>query len=112
MQNGLRSRLSFLLAAGGVGLCAYAGQEWYKLPHYSEDDLQASTELNLQMDLGRRDLKTLPTQEQMEQLRRRERSEIDQEIHTAHDDVLTWFAVGLALLVMAGGQFLFAWLLR
>ncbi|MDB5977963.1 MAG: hypothetical protein JWR07_4723, partial [Nevskia sp.] len=30
MQGSLRYRLAFLLAAGGIGLCGYAGLQWYE----------------------------------------------------------------------------------
>ena len=104
MQGSLRYRLAFLLAAGGIGLCGYAGLQWHALPHYSEDDLKASTELNLQIDLARQGIRDLPNPAQMELLRQRERAEVEAEIRTERGVVLRWFAAGLALLVIAGGQ--------
>ncbi|WP_029918563.1 hypothetical protein [Nevskia soli] len=104
MQGSLRYRLAFLLAAGGMGLCGYAGLQWYELPHYSEDDIKASTELNLQVDLARQGDKTPPPADQLEKLRQGERAEIETDIRSQHERVMSWLAGGLALLVMAGGQ--------
>jgi len=104
MTGGLRYRIGFLFAAGGLGLCGYAGLQWRALPHYSEDDLKASTELNLQIDLARQGVRTQPAPEQMESLRQRERAEIDAEVGAQRDAVLRWLAAGLALLALAGGQ--------
>lgn len=112
MQGSLRYRLAFLLAAGGIGLCGYAGLQWYELPQYSEDDLKASTELNLQMDLARQGERTQLPADRMETLRQQERAEIEGEVSANRDRVLTWLAVGLALLAMAAGQFLFVRLQR
>jgi len=104
MQGRLRNRFTFLLVAGGLGLCAYAGQQWYRLPHYSEDDLKVSVELNLQIDLARQGDRTAPEPERMEQLRRQERAEIEAEISAEKETVLRWLAAGLVLLALAGGQ--------
>lgn len=106
MQGSLRHRLAFLLAAGGIGLCGYAGLQWYELPHYSEDDLRASTELNVQIDLARQREQALPPPERLEKLRAQERVEIEAEIHSQKERVMTWLAGGLAMLVLAIGQWL------
>ena len=101
MQGRLRYRLGFLLAAGGIGLCGYAGLQWHALPHYSEEDLRVSTELNLQIDLARQGVRDQPGSEQMEALRRQERVEVEAEIGAQQNRVWHWLAAGLAL---AGGQ--------
>ncbi len=104
MQGGLRYRLAFLLAAGGLGLCGYAGLQWRALPHFSEEDLKASTELNLQIDLARQGLHDQLGAEQMEVLRRQELNEIESEIGAERDKAMCWLAAGLALLAFASGQ--------
>jgi len=104
MQGRLRYRLGFLLAAGGIGLCGYAGLQWHALPHYSEEDLRVSAELNLQIDLARRGIRDQPGPDQMEPLRQKEREEIEAEISAEHDAVLGWLAAGMALLALGGGQ--------
>lgn len=106
MQGSLRHRFVFLLAAGGLGLCGYAGLQWYELPHYSEDDLKASTELNLQVDLARQGQRTLPLPDQLEKLRRQDRAEIEAEIRSQKERVMSWLAGGLALLALAIGQWI------
>ena len=112
MQGSLRHRLVFLLAAGGLGLCGYAGSQWHELPHYNEDDLKASTELNLQLDLARQGQRIPPPAEQLEKLRGQERAEIEGEIHSQRERVISWLAVGLAMLVLAAGQVLAIYLGR
>ena len=104
MQGSLRNRLAFLLAAGGLGLCGYAGLQWYQLPHYSEADLKVSTELNLQIDLARRGTLNPLSPEQLENLRKEEQTEIEEELHSTKEKVMAWLAGGLALLVIATGQ--------
>ena len=104
MKGRLRYRLGFLLAAGGIGLCGYAGLQWHALPHYSEEDLKTSTELNLQIDLARQGIRDQPGPEQMEPLRQKERAEIEAEISAERDAVLGWLAAGMALLALGGSQ--------
>jgi len=101
----LRYRFAFLLAAAGLGLCGYAGLQWRALPDYSEQDLQASTELNLAFDLARRgDRDPLPV-DRLDELRKQERAEIEQAIRADRSRVERYFAAGLALVVVALGQF-------
>lgn len=112
MQGSLRNRLAFLLAAGGIGLCAYAGLQWRQLPHYSEQDLQASTELNLRLDLARQGRQMPQDPAEARNLLNNERTEVDEELRTQREAVLSWLAFGMASLVMAGSQFVFGWLRR
>ena len=112
MQGSLRYRFAFLLAAGGIGLCGYAGLQWYELPHYSEDDIKASTELNLQVDLARQGEQALPPPERLEKLRAQERAEIETEIHSQKERAMSWLAGGLAMLVLAVGQWIAILMLR
>lgn len=111
MQGSLRSRFAFLLAAGGIGLCGYAGLQWFQLPHFNEDDLKASTELNLQLDLAQRKDQTPLPPDQLEQKRQQVRQEVEDEIGQDRKAVLTRLALGGALLVFALGQWLAARLL-
>lgn len=76
MRGSLRSGVAFLLVAAGVGLCGYAALHW---PRFSEEDLQASAELNLQMDLARRQLPAPPAEE-LERMRTQVRAEVEQEV--------------------------------
>ena len=112
MQAGLRSRLGFLLAAGGIGLCGYGGLQWHELPHYSEDDLKASTELNLQLDLVRRGEHTPSVVEELENLRAQERVEIEESIRTDRERILYMLAAGAALLALSASQFLYRLFVR
>ena len=112
MQGSLRSRFAFLLAAGGIGLCGYAGLQWFQLPHFNEDDLKASTELNLQLDLAQRKEQTPPQPEELDRMRQQVRQEVEDEIAQDRKAVLTRLALGAALLLFALGQWVAARLLR
>ena len=106
MQGSLRNRLAFLLAAGGLGLCGYAGLQWYQLPHYSERELDASTNLNLQIDLARQGERDTPDPVQTNKLRTQIRAEIEEQLRIQKGNIFNWLAGGLALLVLAAGQIL------
>jgi len=112
MQGSLRYRLAFLLAAGGIGLCGYAGLQWYELPHYSEDDLKTSTELNLQIDLARKEDQSKLTSDQVEEMRRTIRTEVNGEVNSRSREILMWLAIGFSLLTMAISQTVFIKLLK
>jgi Flp pilus assembly protein TadB len=101
----LRYRFAFVLAAAGVGLCGYAALLWHELPRYSEQDLQASAELNLALDLARSETRQPLTMEQLDERRKQVRAEIDQSLAAERARVERWLAAGLALLVVALGQF-------
>jgi hypothetical protein len=112
MRGNMRQGLGFLLAASGIGLCGYAGLQWYQMPRYSEDDLKASAKLNLQLDLARSGAKEQPDPARMEQLRQQVRADIQREVETQRRQPLIWLAAGLGLLVIGGGRLLSTWLLR
>lgn len=100
MQGSPSQRLGFLFAAGGIGLCAYAAVQWYQLPRYSEDDLKASTELNLQLDLARSGQSTPSDPQRMDQLRLQVRTEIQQEIQKQQRLPLNWLVAGVAFVIV------------
>ncbi len=100
MQGSLSQRFGFLLAAAGLGLCGYAGLQWYQLPRYSEDDLKASAELNLQLDLAREGLnETKIDPEELQQRRRQVTVEVAQEITKQRRQLWSWLLAGMALIV-------------
>ena len=106
MPLGLRYRLSFLLAAGGIGLCGYGSLQWHQLPHYSEDDLRASTELNLQLDLVLQGVNPSSVSGQLDQLRRQVRTEVESNIRADRERAISWLAIGAALLAMFASRVL------
>ena len=78
--------LPFLLFAGGLGICMYYGQQWYELPKYSDADIEASTELNLQMDLQHRGPNLQPaSKDELDRMRAEVRFEITSSIQAERD---------------------------
>jgi hypothetical protein len=108
MQGSLRKRFALLLAAAGLGLCGYAALQWRELPRFSEEDLKASTELNVQLDLARQGIQTPPPADELNRLRQQVRAEVEQELAAGRQRVLAWLMGGLAMLGAAGIQFAIA----
>jgi hypothetical protein len=105
--------LPFMLFAGGLGICLYYGQQWYELPKYSESDIDASTELNLKLDLQHRGPNLQPAnKEELERLRAGVRYEITSSIKAERDKVTQRFGIGLVALVLGLGQLVMARLMR
>lgn len=102
--------LPIIAAAIGLGLGAYYGEQWYRLPQYSEEDLRASVELNLALDLERRAPDQQPSTEERERLRQQIRSEIDGDIARERREVHQGFATAMLMLMLGGGYL--AWWLR
>lgn len=100
--------LGFLLLAIGLGLIAYYGEQWYRLPTWSEGEIEQSVELNLQMDLARRGPHLQPAGERLEQLRRSIRQEVESEIRRDREGLEKWMGLGLVLLVLGAGQLVYA----
>lgn len=108
-----RPVLPILLFSAGLGLCMYFGQEWYQLPKYSEADIDASTELNLRMDLKHRGPNLQPANKQeLEAMRAKVRFEITNSIKAERDKITQRFSIGLVALVLGFGQLMMEWLMR
>lgn len=95
--------LPMIAAALGLGLGAHYGERWYHLPQYSEQDLEASVELNLAMDLERRGMQLQPAPAERERLRRQIRAEIDADIAREAREVKQGFAAAMLMLLFGGG---------
>lgn len=100
-----------LLLALGIGLCGYYGHAWYQLEDYSETDIAASVELNLQLDLQRRGPHLQPDAAGLARLRQMVRTEVEADIHRERDSVQLRFGIGLIALVLGAGQLVAARLL-
>ena len=100
--------MPIMAAALGLGLSAYYGEQWYRLPQYSEEDLSASVELNLAMDLERRPADQQPSPEEGERLRQQIRVEIDADISRERKAVHQGLATA-ALMLLFGGVYLLMW---
>jgi hypothetical protein len=90
----------------GIGMTAYYGEAWYQLPTYSAADIEASTELNLRIDLQHRGAHLLPEPARLIEMREQIRNEIEREIRLERKQIQLRFATGLAALVLGAGLLL------
>lgn len=89
----------------GLGLSLHYGHAWWRLPVYSEDDIAASVELNLAMDLQRgRSLAAAPDSAALSGLRRQLEQELRSEIKKERLEVMQAFAGSLGALALSIGQ--------
>lgn len=98
--------LPALLLSAGIGLCGYYGQKWYELPAYTAQDMAASVELNLQIDLQRRGPHLQPDAEGLRHMREIVKTEVEANIRQEREKVQLRFGVGLIALVLGAGQLL------
>jgi len=103
--------LTYLALAIGLGLTAYYGQAWYELETYSEADIDASTELNLRLDLQRRGPHLQPDEQRLQELREQVRAEVVGEIERERNTIQSRFAIGLIALIVGIGNWLSQWLM-
>lgn len=101
---------AFLLAAIGVGLVTYHGEQRWNLPQWSEGEILQSVELNLALELQRRGPLLQPAPERLDELRRTLRAEIEGEIRRDRQALERWIGLGLVLVVLGLGQWLGDWL--
>lgn len=91
-----------LIAALGLGVAGWFGWDWYHLGRWSEDELRASVELNLALDLAREPERapTVEAQQRLRQTIRRELlDEIEREVETPRGYTLAGLLIaGLGLL--------------
>lgn len=100
--------MAFTLIAFGIGLCAYYGEQWYRLPQWSEADIEQSVELNFQLDLQRLGPHLRPSEEKRAELRRMIRLEVEAEIRRERETLERWMGLGAVLCVLGAGQLVFA----
>jgi hypothetical protein len=97
---------AFLLVAIGVGLAAYYGEQRWRLPQWSEAEIEQSVELNLQLDLQRRGPHLQPTGARLDALRAALRAEVEAEIRREREQLERWIGLGLLLTILGAGQWL------
>jgi hypothetical protein len=100
-----------VLAAIGLGVVLWYGEQRARLPQWSEAEIAQSVELNLQLDLQRRGPHLQPGEDRLEALRRTLRAEVEAEIRREREQLDRWIGAGLLLLVFGAGQW-FADVLR
>ena len=103
--------LTFLLVAFGVGLVAWYGEQRWRLPAWSEAEIEQSVELNLAVELERRGPHLRPSGERLEELRRTVRAEVEGEIRRDREKLERGLGAGLLMTViglgvLAGGALL------
>jgi hypothetical protein len=98
--------LAFVLLAVGVGLLGWYGDQWYRLPAWSDSEIEQSVDLNLEIELARRGPLLQPQGERLDQLRGTLRSEIEAQIRLQRQDLERWMAAGLTLCVLGLGAWL------
>jgi len=95
--------LAFLLAAMGIGLAGYYGEQRWRLPAWSEAEIAQSVELNLAVELQRRGPHLQPAPERLEALRGILRAEVEAEIRREREQLDRWVGLGLVLTVLGLG---------
>ena len=95
--------LAFLLVAAGIGLAGWYGEQRWRLPAWSEAELEQSVELNLAVELQRRGPHLQPAPERLEQLRRALRAEVEAEIRHERERLERWIGLGLVMVVLGLG---------
>jgi hypothetical protein len=109
-QRRPRTAFPFMLLAVGIGLSGYYGLQWSKLPQYSEADIAASTELNMQLELQARNART--DEAGLERLRQQTRKDLLADIQRQRNEVETGLGAGLIALVLAIGHLVLTTLLN
>jgi hypothetical protein len=95
---------AFALAAIGLGLIAWYGEQLSRLPAWSEAEIEQSVELNLALDLQRRGPHLRPEGERLDALRQALRQEVEAEIRHDRRKLERWVGFGALLLVFGLGQ--------
>lgn len=93
-----------LLFAVGLGLMFYYGDLWYRLPSYSEAEIEQSVEINLALAQRRQYVGSVPDSAMLEQQRVDIRSELTDDIALERHQAQGGTAAGLVLLAMGFAQ--------
>lgn len=99
---------AFVLMAVGVGLLGYFGEQRWRLPEWSEADIEESVELKLAMELHRRGPHLQPTGERLNDLYATVRAETEATIRRERYDIERWIGLGALLCVLGAGRWLVA----
>ncbi|MGH8456315.1 MAG: hypothetical protein ACRETW_04030 [Stenotrophobium sp.] len=105
--------IPFLVFSIGLGICLYVGQQYYELPKYNDADIDASAELNVQLELRQRAPGLpAPTAEEANAMRAKDRAEIAGLIQADRTKLQQRFGVGLIALVFGLSQLVTNWMWR
>lgn len=97
---------AYILILSGVGLLSWFGEEWYRLPQWSEVEIEQSVELNLAIDLQRLGPNMQPQGEKLARLRQIVRAEVKAEIRHEREQVERWLGLGGICIVFGISQWL------
>lgn len=97
---------ALVLAAIGLGIVLWYGEQRARLPQWTEAEIEQSVELNLQLELQRRGPHLQPQGERLDALRRTLRAEVEGEIRRERDGLDRWIGAGLLLVMFGAGQWL------
>ncbi|MGQ0697405.1 MAG: hypothetical protein ACT4PZ_04100 [Panacagrimonas sp.] len=87
-----------LVAALGFGIAGWYGWAWYQLPRWPEEDIRASVEFNLVLDLSRRSADSEPvTLQEQDRLRTQVRQEVEAEIAKEREEPRGYTMAGLII---------------
>lgn len=95
---------AYVLLISGVALLTWFGEQWYRLPVWTEGEIEQSVELNLAMDLQRLGPNLRPEGEKLARLRQMVRAEVEAEIRKDREQVERWLGLGLICLVFGASQ--------
>lgn len=99
---------AFLLISVGAVVAGWYGERLWRLPAWSEAEIEQSVELNLALDLNRRGPHLQPDQARLDALRASIRAEVEAEVRREREELERWMALGLVLVVLGAGQFVFS----
>lgn len=97
---------AYILVISGVAVLTWHGEQWYRLPVWTEAEIEQSVELNLALDLQRLGPNLRPEGEKLQRLRDMVRAEVVGEIRREREQVEKWLGAGLVLLIFGVGQWL------
>lgn len=112
-RSRLRIGFAFLLAATGLAVVCWYGEDWLALPHYSSAQIDRSAQLQLAVNIHQLPPNLRPDTpderaDMLQSIRQNEVSAIAQQ----RKQTETGLAAGLILLVLAAGQALASYLGR
>lgn len=96
----LLATLPALMFAAGLGMAMYYGYSWWRLPHYSAEDIAQSVELNMAIDLQRRGQSLSTDAAQIERLREQVHAEVVAAIDKDRYEAQRYFGIGLVMMVL------------
>ena len=99
-----------MIIALGIAFCGYFGKQWYEMPPLSETDIEASTELNMAIEMAQGQHHKTLSEGKIERLREQIRQEVVGDYEAERKKLNLRFTIGLFCLIMGIGQCVFVFL--